>query len=74
MKSVTKSFDGFRALYPSFDAQRYEALREVFGMDDTRPIRRLSCGMQKQAAFWIALSVRRRRCSCSMSRRTGSTP
>ena len=47
-----------RALYPSFDAQRYEALREVFGIDDRRPIRRLSRGMQKQAAFWIALSVR----------------
>ena len=47
-----------RALYPNFDTERYEALRDVFGMDDTRPIRRLSRGMQKQSAFWIALAAR----------------
>ena len=47
-----------RALYPKFDADRYEKLREVFAIDDTRPIRRLSRGMQKQSAFWIALAAR----------------
>lgn len=47
-----------RSLYPKFDADRYEKLREVFAIDDTRPIRRLSRGMQKQSAFWIALAAR----------------
>ena len=46
------------SLYPKFDADRYEKLREVFAIDDTRPIRRLSRGMQKQSAFWIALAAR----------------
>ena len=47
-----------RALYPRFDTERYEKLREIFALDDTRPIRRLSRGMQKQSAFWIALAAR----------------
>ncbi len=42
--------------YPRFDQKRYETLREVFRtVDEKRPIRRLSKGMQKQAAFWLAL-------------------
>ena len=47
-----------RALYPRFDAERYEKLRAVFALDDALPIRRLSRGMQKQSAFWIALAAR----------------
>jgi ABC-2 type transport system ATP-binding protein len=35
---------------------RYHALREAFEeVDENRPSRRLSKGMQKQAAFWLAL-------------------
>ena len=46
----------FRGLYPRFDDTRYEALREAFPeVDDRQPIRRLSKGMQKQSAFWLAL-------------------
>ena len=47
-----------KALYPRFDAERYERLRAVFALDDALPIRRLSRGMQKQSAFWIALAAR----------------
>ena len=47
----------YKGLYPSFDTARYEALREVFStVNEKHPIRRLSKGMQKQAAFWLALS------------------
>ena len=46
----------YRGFYPSFSMERYEKLREVFQLDERRPIRRLSKGMQKQAAFWLALS------------------
>ena len=47
----------YRGIYPTFDMERYEKLKEAFpAVDEKRPIRRLSKGMQKQAAFWLALS------------------
>ena len=49
----------YKGFYPRFDEKRYEALRDVFRtVDERRPIRRLSKGMQKQAAFWLALCCR----------------
>ena len=49
----------YRGFYPRFDMGRYAALREVFsGIDEKRAIRRLSKGMQKQAAFWLAMCCR----------------
>ena len=46
----------YRGMYPRFDAKRYEALKEAFPeVDEKQPIRRLSKGMQKQSAFWLAL-------------------
>ena len=49
----------YRGVYPRFDEKRYETLKEVFQtVDEKRPIRRLSKGMQKQAAFWLALCLR----------------
>ena len=46
----------YRSVYPRFSTERFEKLAEVFGLDPRRPMRRLSKGMQKQAAFWLALS------------------
>ena len=43
-------------LYPRFDLSRYGQLREVFQLDEKKPLRRFSKGMQKQVAFWLALS------------------
>lgn len=49
----------YKGFYPRFDEKRYEALREVFRtVDERQPIRRLSKGMQKQSAFWLAMSCR----------------
>ncbi len=49
----------YRGFYPRFDKKRYETLREVFTeVDEKRPIRRLSKGLQKQSAFWLALCCR----------------
>ncbi|MCR5137608.1 MAG: ABC transporter ATP-binding protein [Oscillospiraceae bacterium] len=42
--------------YPSFDMKRYEKLSELFGLDEKRPMRKLSKGQQKQAAFQIAMA------------------
>ena len=46
----------YRGFYPAFSMERYEKLKEVFQLDEKRPIRRLSKGMQKQAAFWLVMS------------------
>ena len=46
----------YKGFYPSFSTERYEKLKEVFNIDEKRTIRRLSKGMQKQVAFWLALS------------------
>ena len=45
----------YKGIYPRFDAGRYEKLKEVFQLDERQPIRRMSKGMQKQAAFWLAM-------------------
>ncbi len=47
----------YRGVYPGFSMERYEKLKDVFEIDERRPLRRLSKGMQKQAAFWLALSA-----------------
>lgn len=46
----------YKGFYPRFSMERYEKLKEVFSIDEKRVIRRLSKGMQKQVAFWLALS------------------
>ena len=46
----------YRGFYPHFSMERYEKLKEVFSIDEKKTIRRLSKGMQKQVAFWLALS------------------
>ena len=49
----------YRGIYPYFDMERYEKLKEAFPeVDEKRAIRRLSKGMQKQSAFWLALCCR----------------
>lgn len=48
----------YHGIYRSFDSARFERLGRVFDIDPRRPIRRLSRGMQKQAAFWLAVSLR----------------
>ena len=50
--------DFYKGIYPAFDTQRYETLKEVFPLDDKKAIRHLSKGMQKQAAFWLAVCCR----------------
>ena len=56
----TKDMAGFyRGFYPRFDMERYEKLKKIFHtVDEKRPIRRLSKGMQKQSAFWLSMCCR----------------
>ena len=46
------------SLYPRFDRERYEKLSALFGLDEKRPMLKLSKGQQKQAAFQIAMAQR----------------
>ena len=50
----------YRGMYPAFDADRYEKFKEVFPIPEKSVIRRLSKGMQKQAAFWLTMCCRPR--------------
>ena len=55
-RDMAKFYEG---IYPRFDRKRYEALKEAFpAVNEKAPIRRLSKGMQKQSAFWLALCCR----------------
>ena len=47
----------YAGLYPAFSWERYQKLKEVFPLDEKLMLRRMSKGMQKQAAFWLALSA-----------------
>ena len=60
MSASTRDMARFYAgFYSRFDWKRYETLKEVFRtVDEKRPIRRLSKGMQKQTAFWLSLCCR----------------
>lgn len=49
----------YKNMYSSFDAELFERLQECFpSVGRRRAIRRLSKGMQKQAAFWLAICCR----------------
>ena len=56
--SIREMADFYRSVYPHFDEERFKKLGEVFKLDPKRQMRRLSKGMQKQAAFWVAVSLR----------------
>ncbi len=46
----------YKGLYPSFDEEMFHRLKQYFPtIDVKRNIRRLSKGMQKQVAFWLAI-------------------
>ena len=54
--NVKDMMEFYRGFYPKFSVERYEKLKQVFSIDEKRTIRRMSKGMQKQVAFWLALS------------------
>ena len=56
--SIREMADFYRSVYPHFDEERFKKLGDVFKLDQKRQMRRLSKGMQKQAAFWVAVSLR----------------
>lgn len=54
--NITQMAEYYRHFYPNWNQERFERLQQVFGIEVTRKIHRLSKGMQRQVAFWLALS------------------
>jgi ABC-2 type transport system ATP-binding protein len=48
----------YRSIYPEFDESRFARLAEVFPFNPKKSLRRLSRGMQKQAAFWLMSCIK----------------
>ena len=48
----------YKSIYPQFDEERFEKLKEAFPLDPGKRIKRFSRGMQKQAAFWLSICLR----------------
>ena len=48
----------YKGIYPDFDDALFERLYEVFNLPRKTPLRRFSKGMQKQAAFHLAICCR----------------
>ncbi|WP_245237006.1 ABC transporter ATP-binding protein, partial [Paenibacillus ihuae] len=46
----------YRSVYPSWSEERFKELAAGFRLDQGRKLSRFSKGMQRQAAFWLALS------------------
>lgn len=55
--SIRDMMKFYKGVYNKFDEDRFNKLREAFSLDEKRPMRKLSKGMQKQAAFWLMLSI-----------------
>lgn len=56
LKDMKKYYQG---IYPNFDGELFDKLTECFpALDKKRNIRRMSKGMQKQAAFLLAVSCK----------------
>ncbi|MBC8059109.1 MAG: ABC transporter ATP-binding protein [Clostridiaceae bacterium] len=47
----------YKRIYHSFNDARFEKLKQVFKIDVKMKIHKLSKGMQRQVAFWLALSI-----------------
>ncbi|MBR5536779.1 MAG: ABC transporter ATP-binding protein [Clostridia bacterium] len=54
LMDMKKFYQGF---FPTFDEALFKKLGDIFPIDPKRPIRHLSKGMQKQAAFWLNLAL-----------------
>ena len=48
----------YRGMYPKFDDALFDRLYEIFNLPKNSPLRRFSKGMQKQAAFHLAICCR----------------
>lgn len=55
--SINDMMKFYADIYPRFNKERFEELGKIFKLDRKRLMRKLSKGMQKQAAFWLAICM-----------------
>ncbi|MFC0561022.1 ABC transporter ATP-binding protein [Halalkalibacter alkalisediminis] len=55
--TIQQAASFYQSVYPSWNEGRYQTLKQVFQIDVTKKIHRLSKGMQRQVAFWLTLST-----------------
>ncbi len=55
--SIKQMADFYKDIYPQFNTDRYEKLKEVFKLNEKKQIRKMSKGQKKQVAFWLCLSA-----------------
>lgn len=53
--SIAEMAKLYSGVYPQFNWDRYAKMKEIFPLNDKQMIRRMSKGMQKQAAFWLTM-------------------
>jgi len=55
--SIKEMRNLYRKVYSNWNEERFNKLQKVFGIDIKRNANKLSKGMQKQVAFWLAISA-----------------
>lgn len=56
--TVKQMAEYYERIYPSWDQKTFERLGKVFQINLNKKVARLSKGMQRQVAFWLAFSVK----------------
>lgn len=56
--SIKQMRDLYKRVYSNWSDERFEKLSEVFNIDIKRNVNKLSKGMKKQVAFWLAMSAK----------------
>ena len=56
--SIKEMADFYASMYPNWDWERFNTLRQVFPIDIKRRVVKLSKGMQKQVSFWLGISAK----------------
>ena len=56
--NINDMINFYRRIYPNFDMERLDRLREVFALDHKKSIRRFSRGMKKHVAFMLGLCIK----------------
>lgn len=54
--TVRQMANYYKSMYEAWNEERFQMLHNIFTLDVTQKIHRFSKGMQRQVAFWLALS------------------
>ncbi|GAE24904.1 ABC transporter [Halalkalibacter wakoensis JCM 9140] len=55
--TINQAAQFYQSMYPAWNEKRFNMLENVFQIEKSKKIHRLSKGMQRQVAFWLALST-----------------